>query len=45
MPGLRTVTKDRAIFYFLVDEEVRVLAVFFGGQAHQRAMLRRVLGD
>ncbi len=33
MPGLRRVTKDRAVFYFTVDEErrvVRVLAVFFG---------------
>jgi plasmid stabilization system protein ParE len=47
-PGLRSVTKDRAIFYFEVDEEkrvVRVLAVFFGGQDHQRAMLRRVMGE
>jgi toxin ParE1/3/4 len=43
-PGLRSVTKDRAIFYFSVDEEkrvVRVLAAFFGGQDHQRAMLTR----
>lgn len=48
MPGLRSVTKDRAIFYFIVDGEtqvVRVLAVFFGGQDHQRLMLRRLLGD
>ena len=47
MPALRSVMKDRAIFYFIVDDEVRVvrvLAVFFGGQDHQRAMLRRVLG-
>lgn len=47
MPNLRSVTKDRAIFYFIVDDEaqaVRVLAVFFGGQDHQRAMLRRLLG-
>jgi toxin ParE1/3/4 len=45
-PGLRSVTKDRAIFYFDVDDEtcvVRVLAVFFGGQDHQRAMLKRVM--
>lgn len=45
MPGLRHVTKDRAIFYFTVDDDarlVRVLAVFFGGQAHQRAMLKRL---
>ncbi len=47
MPSLRSVTKDRAIFYFIVDDEaqlVRVLAVFFGGQDHQRLMLRRLLG-
>lgn len=47
MPGLRNVTKDRAIFYFIVDDDaqvVRVLAVFFGGQDHQRLMLRRLLG-
>lgn len=46
-PGLRNVTKDRAIFYFEADDEkreVRVLAVFFGGRDHQRAMLRRVMG-
>lgn len=43
---LRSVTKDRAIFYFTVDDEariVRVLAVFFGGQDHRLAMLRRLL--
>jgi plasmid stabilization system protein ParE len=48
MAGLRNVTKDRAIFYFLVDEdarELRVLAVFFGGQEHQRAMLKRLLSE
>lgn len=47
LPGLRNVTVDRAVFYFTVDDEarlVRVLAVFFGGQDHQRAMLRRLLG-
>lgn len=45
IPGLRSVTKDRVIFYFIVDDEariVRVLAVFFGGQDHQRAMLKRL---
>lgn len=48
MPALRSVTKDRAIFYFTVDDDahvVRVLAVFFGGQDHQRAMLKRLLGE
>ncbi len=45
--GLRSVTKNRAIFYFDVVEEaelVRILAVFFGGQDHQRHMLLRLLG-
>ncbi len=45
MPGLRRVTKDRAVFYFIIDEEpriVRVLAVFFGGQDHQSEMLKRL---
>ncbi len=45
MPGLRQVTKDRAIFYFTVDEErrqVNVLAIFYGGQDHQRLMLERM---
>ncbi len=45
LPGLRSVTKERAIFYFDVDDtllRVRVLAVFFGGQDHRRAMLRRL---
>lgn len=47
-PGLRQVTKDRAVFYFQVDEAaelVRVLAVFFGGQDHQRRMLLRVMAS
>ena len=46
LPGLRSVTKDRAVFYFDVDDErrvVHVLAVFFGGQDHQRRMLARSL--
>ena len=45
LPGLRRVTKSRAIFYFTLDEqaeELRVLAVFFGGQDHQRHMLKRL---
>lgn len=47
-PGLRHTTKDRAIFYFELDEaarRVRVLAVFFGGQDHRRAMLVRLLRE
>lgn len=46
IPGLRSVTKDRAVFYFTVDDDaqvVRVLAVFFGGQDHQDAMVRRLM--
>lgn len=47
LPGLRRVTKERAILYFDTDEDaqvVRVLAVFFGGQDHRRRMLIRLLG-
>jgi toxin ParE1/3/4 len=45
-PGLRSVTKDLAIFYFETDDDarrLRVLAVFFGGQDHQRQMLVRLM--
>jgi plasmid stabilization system protein ParE len=45
MPGLRNVTKDKTVFYFTVHEdleEVRVLAIFFGGQDHIRKMLMRL---
>lgn len=45
MPGLRAVTKDRAIFYFTLDEAaetVQVLAIFHGGQDHHARMLRRL---
>ncbi|PWE55863.1 KluB [Metarhizobium album] len=45
---LRHVTKNRAIFYFDVDDTaktVRILAVFFGGQDHQRRMLQRLGSD
>ncbi len=48
MPGLRQVTKDSTIFYFLTDEareRIDVLAVFFGGQDHQRRMLRRLMAE
>ena len=44
-PGLRHVTKNRAIFYFDVDEVrqiVMVIAVFFGGQDHGRHILNRL---
>ena len=45
MPDLRRATRQRAVFYFQVHEpsgQVRMLAVFFGGQDHQRHMLRRL---
>jgi len=39
-------TLDGAIYWFITDEvalQVRVLAMFFGGQDHQRHMLVRLL--
>ncbi|NTF31235.1 type II toxin-antitoxin system RelE/ParE family toxin [Rhizobium skierniewicense] len=47
LPALRSVTKHHAVFYFKVFEDtrqIRLLAVFFGAQDHQRHMLRRLLG-
>ncbi|QYA16578.1 type II toxin-antitoxin system RelE/ParE family toxin [Rhizobium sp. AB2/73] len=44
-PGLRQVTKNRAIFNFDLDEErqvLRVLAIFFGGQDHLRRYLTQL---
>ncbi|WP_421362989.1 type II toxin-antitoxin system RelE/ParE family toxin [Agrobacterium rosae] len=44
--GVRSVTKNRAIFYFEILEDrqqVKLLAVFFGAQDHQRHMLNRFL--
>jgi plasmid stabilization system protein ParE len=44
-PGLRSVTKNKAVFYFDIDEvgkTVRILAIFFGGQDHRRHMLKRL---
>lgn len=46
LPGLRHLTLDKAIYWSLVDEEqgrVRVMAIFYGGQDHQRQMLLRLL--
>ncbi|MCL6707649.1 type II toxin-antitoxin system RelE/ParE family toxin [Pseudomonas sp. R2.Fl] len=43
--GLRHVTMNNAVVYFRIDETaevVHVLAVFFGGQDHQRHMLKRL---
>jgi len=47
VPGLRNVTMDRAIFWFDLDDDrriVRILGVFFGGQDHIRHMMVRLLG-
>lgn len=44
-PGLRSVTKDRFVYYVEIDEalgEVRVLAVFFGGADHTARMRDRL---
>ena len=46
LPGLRHLALDRAIYWFRPRVEQRdsqVLAVFFGGQDHQRHMLVRLL--
>ncbi len=46
LPGLRHLAIDRAIYWFDVNDEeqqVRILAVFFGGQDHVRHMLTRLL--
>jgi len=46
MPGLRHLALERAIYWFCLEEhsrQVKVLAVFFGGQDHQRHMLLRLL--
>lgn len=46
MTGLRYVTKNSAVFYFLTDREdraVRVLAVFFSGQDHKQSVLLRIM--
>ena len=45
MDGLRHVTKNSAVFYFIVDDaeqRLRVLGVFFGGQDHRAHILRRI---
>lgn len=45
MPRLRRVTKNKAILYFIADDElaeVRVLAVFFSGQDHLRHIVERL---
>jgi len=48
LSGLRHLAIGRAIYWFDVDDAgqtVRVLAVFFGGQAHVRHMMVRLLED
>ena len=48
MPGLRNVTIDRAIYWFIPHEpaqKVSVIAIFFGGQDHVRHMMVRLLGN
>jgi toxin ParE1/3/4 len=45
-PGVRSVTKGRAVLYFDIDEvrrRIRILAVFFGGQDHEARILLRLL--
>lgn len=45
MAGLRWVSKDRAVFYFIVDDAARridLLAVFFGGEDHKQRILERI---
>ncbi len=46
LPGLRHLTIDRAIYWFVPDaaqRRVRVLAIFFGAEDHRRKMLVRLL--
>ena len=46
MPGLRHLALDRAVYWFrprAQHRDIQVLAVFFGGQDHQRGMLVRLL--
>ena len=46
LPGLRHLALDSAVYWFLPRDQqrqIQVLAVFFGGQDHQRRMLVRLL--
>ena len=46
LPGIRFVRHDKAVFWFVVQEDrevVQVLAVFFGSQDHIRHMMARLL--
>lgn len=47
-PGIRSITIDRAMYWFDVDAKawkMRVRAIFFGGQDHVRHMLVRLLRE
>jgi len=46
LPGLRHLALDRAVYWFrprAEQRDIKVLAVFFGGQDHQRRMSVRLL--
>ncbi len=46
LPGLRFVRHDKAVFWFIAQEDrevAQILAVFFGSQDHVRHMLARLL--
>jgi plasmid stabilization system protein ParE len=46
LPGLRNLALDNAVYWFVPDPEtrqIRMLAVFFGSQDHQRHMIVRLL--
>lgn len=48
LPGLRFVRHDKAVFWFVAQEDqkvVQILAVFFGSQDHIRHMLARLLSS
>lgn len=48
LPGLRCVTRKRAVFYFEVNDairRVRILAIFLAGQDQQRRMLLRLFSE
>jgi toxin ParE1/3/4 len=46
LPQLRHLALDNAVYWFLTDraaQQVKVLAIFFGSQDHQRHMMVRLL--
>ena len=43
VPGLRHLTLDDAVFYFVAtDEAVRIVAIFWSGQDHHRIIADRI---